>query len=60
MHRQWSDGSASIAGMTEAATPGGWEYIATTDHAKGLKIAGGIDENQLQPQASKVATRERE
>jgi DNA polymerase (family 10) len=42
--------------MAEAAAPRGYEYIAITDHSKGLKIAGGIDENQLQQQASEVAT----
>ena len=56
MHTQWSDGSASIAEMAEAAAARGCEYIAITDHSKGLKIAGGIDENQLQQQASEVAT----
>jgi histidinol phosphatase-like PHP family hydrolase len=42
--------------MAEAAAPRGHEYIAITDHSKGLKIAGGIDESQLQQQASEVAT----
>jgi DNA polymerase (family 10) len=53
---QWSDGSASILEMAEAAAPGGYEYVAIPDHSKGLKIAGGIDENQLQQPASEVAT----
>jgi DNA polymerase (family 10) len=52
MHTQWSDGSASVPEMAEAAAPRGYEYGAITDHSKGLKIAGGIDENQLQQQAS--------
>jgi histidinol phosphatase-like PHP family hydrolase len=55
MHAQWSDGSGSIAGMADAAGSR-YEYIAITDHSKGLKIAVGIDENQLQKQASEVAT----
>jgi hypothetical protein len=42
--------------MAEAAAPGGYKYIAIPDHSKGLKIAGGIDENQLQQPASEVAT----
>ncbi|HEY6467247.1 MAG TPA: PHP domain-containing protein [Candidatus Acidoferrales bacterium] len=44
MHTTWSDGEGSIAEMAEAATERGYEYIAITDHSKGLKIAGGIDE----------------
>src|SRR6266550_3700724 len=47
MHTQWSDGSGSIEQMAEAAAARNYEYIAITDHAKGLKIAGGIDEAQL-------------
>src|ERR1041384_3253238 len=44
MHTVWSDGSASIMEMAEAAIARGYEYIGITDHSKGLKIAGGIDE----------------
>ena len=40
MHSLWSDGSASIAEMAAAAVELNYEYIAITDHAKGLKIAG--------------------
>lgn len=54
MHTLWSDGTASIAEMAEAAAARGYEYIAITDHAKGLKIAGGIDENQLLQQAEEI------
>jgi len=46
MHTQWSDGSGSIAEMAQAAAARGYEYIAITDHSKGLKIAGGINEEQ--------------
>jgi DNA polymerase (family X) len=37
-----SDGSSSIQEMAEACEARGYEYIAITDHSKGLKIAGGI------------------
>jgi histidinol phosphatase-like PHP family hydrolase len=56
MHTQWSDGSGSIEEMAEAATARGYEYIAVTDHSKGLKIAGGINEEQLRQQASEIAS----
>lgn len=55
MHSQWSDGSGSIAEMAEAAEARGYDYIAITDHSKGLKIAGGIDEKALAQQAIEIA-----
>ena len=55
MHTLWSDGTASIAEMAQAAAEYGHEYIAITDHAKGLKIAGGINEDQLGIQAEEIA-----
>ncbi len=54
MHSLWSDGTASIAEMAAAAAELDYEYIAITDHAKGLKIAGGIDEAQLQEQGAEI------
>ena len=33
--------------MADAGEACGYEYIAITDHSKGLKIAGGISEEQL-------------
>ena len=54
MHSLWSDGSASIADMAAAAVELNYEYIAITDHAKGLKIAGGIDEAQLGEQGAEI------
>ena len=56
MHTQWSDGSGSVEEMAEAAATRGYEYIAVTDHSKGLKIAGGINEEQLRQQASEIAS----
>src|SRR5207248_11502510 len=54
MHTQWSDGSGSIEQMAEAAAALNYEYIAITDHSKGLKIAGGINEEQLRQQAAEI------
>jgi histidinol phosphatase-like PHP family hydrolase len=56
MHTLWSDGSASIADMAAAGIEHGYDYIAITDHAKALKIAGGIDEQQLRRQAREIET----
>jgi histidinol phosphatase-like PHP family hydrolase len=54
MHTEWSDGEDSIVEMLEAAAERNYEYIAITDHSKGLKIAGGIDEVQLEEQAKEI------
>ena len=55
MHTEWSDGEGTVAEMADAAVERGYEYIAITDHSKGLKIAGGIDEQQLREQAEEIA-----
>jgi histidinol phosphatase-like PHP family hydrolase len=54
MHTTWSDGAGSVRDMAEAAMARGYEYIAITDHTKGLKIAGGIDEIELAKQAREI------
>jgi len=41
--------------MAEAASDRSYEYIAITDHSKGLKIAGGIDEHALKKQGNEIA-----
>ena len=55
MHTCWSDGSGTIAEMADAAKERSYEYIAITDHSKGLKIAGGIDERALKRQGTEIA-----
>ena len=55
MHTDWSDGSGTVMEMAEAGKEAGYEYIAITDHSKGLKIAGGIDEAQVMEQGGQIA-----
>jgi histidinol phosphatase-like PHP family hydrolase len=55
MHSRWSDGSATIAEMADAAKERSYEFIAITDHSKGLKIAGGIDERALKRQGTEIS-----
>lgn len=55
MHTRWSDGSGSILEMAQGARECHYEYISITDHSKGLKIAGGIDEAALAQQALEIA-----
>lgn len=54
MHTTWSDGSGSVLEMAQAAGLRGYSYIAITDHSKGLKIAGGINENELARQGLEI------
>jgi putative hydrolase len=60
MHTQWSDGSGDIRAMAEAAIERGYEYIAITDHSKGLSIANGIDEAKLKKQSAEIDAVNRE
>jgi histidinol phosphatase-like PHP family hydrolase len=55
MHTHWSDGSGTIAEMANEAKERSYSYIAITDHSKGLKIAGGIDEPTLRKQGVEIA-----
>jgi DNA polymerase (family 10) len=43
----WTDGANSIEEMAEEARRLGLEYIAITDHTKGLAMTGGSDEKKL-------------
>jgi histidinol phosphatase-like PHP family hydrolase len=55
MHTRWSDGSGTIAEMADAAKERSYDYIAITDHSKGLKIAGGIKQRALKKQEKEIA-----
>lgn len=55
MHTQWSDGEGTVKAMATEALERGYQYIGITDHTKGLKIAGGLDEHRLQKQAKEIA-----
>jgi DNA polymerase (family 10) len=46
-HTTASDGRNSIEEMARAAREAGYEYIAITDHSKAVKIAGGLNEEEL-------------
>lgn len=55
MHTTWSDGSGSVAEMALAGLARGYEYVAITDHTKGLKIASGLNEEELAEQGKEIA-----
>ena len=50
----WTDGSDSIEDMAAAAKSLGREYIAITDHTRGLAMTGGADEKQLLEQMAAI------
>ncbi len=54
MHTVWSDGNFSIQEMAKKAKTFGYQYIAITDHAGNLKVAGGLSEKKLLEQIEKV------
>ncbi|MEE8317603.1 MAG: DNA polymerase/3'-5' exonuclease PolX, partial [Candidatus Omnitrophota bacterium] len=47
VHSTWSDGGSSIEEIVKKAMALGYEYIAITDHSQGLKIAGGLNKEEL-------------
>lgn len=54
-HSTWSDGTASIADMAEAARARGYSYWALCDHSVGLGVTSGVDADALQQQAAEIA-----
>ncbi|MBA3060659.1 MAG: DNA polymerase/3'-5' exonuclease PolX [Nitrospirae bacterium] len=47
VHTNQSDGSHTVEELISAAKEKGYEYIAITDHSKGLGIARGLNEERL-------------
>jgi histidinol phosphatase-like PHP family hydrolase len=47
VHTTWSDGDEPLDVMVSELAKRGYEYAAITDHSQGLKIAGGMDEEEL-------------
>ena len=54
MHTSWSDGSGTVLDMARQAIARGYSYIGITDHSKGLKIAGGINEREVMEQGEEI------
>ncbi len=50
----WTDGDDSIEAMADAAEEIGLEYIAITDHTKGLPMTNGSDESKLREQIKAI------
>jgi DNA polymerase (family 10) len=54
MHTKWSDGRYTIEEMARAAMDLGYDYIAITDHTKGLGVAGGLTPEEFQAQRREI------
>ena len=53
-HTDWSDGTASVRQMALAAKERGHEYLAITDHSRGLGVANGLDAERLREQRQEI------
>jgi DNA polymerase (family 10) len=56
----WTDGANSIEEMVAEAQRLGLEYIAITDHTRGLAMTGGSDEKKLRRQMKAIDTLNRQ
>jgi len=54
VHTKSSDGSHDIPELIEAAKARGYEYLAITDHSKGLGVARGLSIDQVLEQNKKI------
>jgi DNA polymerase (family 10) len=54
VHTEASDGIASLVEMREAAERSGYSYMAITDHAFNLKVAGGLSREKLLAQLEEI------
>lgn len=53
-HSDWSDGTRSLREMALAARDRGHEYLAITDHSRGLAVANGLDADRLRAQRREI------
>ncbi len=54
VHTKMSDGSHTLNELIEAARAKGYEYIAVTDHSKGLGVARGLNEERLMEEKKEI------
>lgn len=54
MHTLWSDGTATVQEMAEAALARGRRFIVITDHSRGATIANGLTVERLMAQVEEV------
>jgi histidinol phosphatase-like PHP family hydrolase len=54
VHSKWSDGSHDFEELIQEAKKRGYEYIAITDHSKGLSIARGLNAERLMEEKKEI------
>ena len=54
VHSKWSDGSHDFEELIQEAKKRGYEYIAITDHSKGLGIARGLNAERLMEEKKEI------
>lgn len=54
-HTTYSDGTASVREMAEAAMARGYQYLAITDHSRSLQIANGLSRDRILQQLDEIA-----
>lgn len=54
VHSKWSDGSHDFEELIDEAKKRGYEYIAITDHSKGLGIARGLSAERLMEEKKEI------
>jgi len=54
VHTSRTDGSHTVEELARAAKARGYKYLAVTDHSKGLAVARGLNENQLEEQMGEI------
>ncbi|HET7526048.1 MAG TPA: DNA polymerase/3'-5' exonuclease PolX, partial [Burkholderiaceae bacterium] len=55
VHTDWSDGSASLEAMAQAARARGLSYVAISEHSRRLTVARGLDPVRLAQQRAEIA-----
>jgi DNA polymerase (family X) len=55
VHSNWSDGTASLEAMAEAARARGLTYVAISEHSRRLTVARGLDRVRLAKQCHEIA-----
>jgi DNA polymerase (family 10) len=53
-HSNYSDGSATIAEMAEAARARGWRYLGISDHSQSAFYAGGLTRDEIRRQHDEI------
>ncbi len=54
VHTNWSDGTATIEAMAEAARAHGLTYVAISEHSRRLTVAHGLDPVRLAKQCHEI------